>query len=265
MSARPLKRPSRKKHRPIAVFDLDGTLVREQLLVLLAKECFDLQIFRRVAEVVFKRIRLQHRDRKITFEDYDRRIIDIFVERVKGKLRSDVQMAAEAVFDKHRDWLYRFTKALTEEVAETHQRITITGAMQETVQLLAPYWGMEHWYATELEVDGSGRYTGQTVALPVRDKRTALMTHIREHGGSLKGSVAIGDTLSDVPMLGIVERPIVFNPDDKLATIAEERRWPVVVERKGSIFVIRGTACRRFSAKNEDDTRRAVRHVLALR
>ena len=54
--------------RPIAAFDLDGSLVRKQLLVLLYEECFDLQIFRPVALKRFRKISLEHRDRKVTFE-----------------------------------------------------------------------------------------------------------------------------------------------------------------------------------------------------
>lgn len=256
------EKPQYRENRPIAVFDLDGTLIREQLLVLLSKECFELQIFRRVAEVVFKSVRLKHRDRKISFEDYDRQIIEIFTQRVKGKLRSDVQMAAEQVFDKHRDWLYRFTKALLEETTKSHERITITGAMLETVSLLAPYWGMEHAYATELEVDTDGRYTGATKALPVRDKRAALLSHLERHGGTLEGSIAIGDTLSDMPMLQTVERPIVFNPDDKLAAFADRHGWPTVIERKDCIYVIRSGSCKRFAS---EDAHRAVKYVLAIK
>ena len=252
------KRAPRSK-RPLAVFDLDGTLIREQLLVLLTKECFDLEIFRRVAEVIFKEVRLTHRDRKITFEEYDQQIIDLFSQRVKGKLQSDIKIAARHVHDKHRDWLYKFTRALIEETTETHERITITGAMQETVSLLAPYWGLTHIYATVLEVDSNGRYTGQATSLPVRDKRAALRGHIKEHGGTLKGSLAIGDTLSDVPMLQEVERPVMFNPDDKLAEIGDAHGWTTVLERKDCIYVLAQGKSKRFSS---DDAAKAARHVL---
>ncbi|MEY4722498.1 MAG: hypothetical protein RLZZ324_11, partial [Candidatus Parcubacteria bacterium] len=237
-----------KKPRPVAVFDLDGTLVREQLLVLLTKEFFELGIFRPIVERIFKEVRLKHRDRKISFEEYDGQIIDIYSESVRGKLRKHVQFAAKNVFDKHRDWLYRFTKALIEEVTATHERITITGAMHETVSLLAPYWGMEHAYCTELETDDAGRYDGRYRALPVKDKKAALLAHLKKTDATLEGSVAIGDTLSDAPVLRSVVIPIVFNPDDKLADIADECGWPIVVERKDCIYVMQRGRCKRFSA-----------------
>ncbi len=250
------------KARPVAAFDLDGSLVREQLLVLLTKECFELQIFRRVAEVVFKKVRLTHRDRKITFEQYDRKIISLFTERIKGKLKSDVEMAAEAVYEKHRDWLYVFTRSLLAELKPTHECVTITGAMVETVGLLAPYWGFEYHYGSVLEVDDLGRYTGKELEMPVADKRAALLKHVAKTGASLEGSVALGDTGSDIPMLSTVERPIAFNPNDVLADHAEKNGWPIVLERKDCIHVIKDGTCRRFASVN---AKQAATYVLGLK
>jgi HAD superfamily phosphoserine phosphatase-like hydrolase len=249
----------KKKARPVAAFDLDGSLVREQLLVLLTKECFELDIFRTVAEVVFKEIRLQHRDRKITFEDYDRRIIGLFIERIKGKLRSDVEIAAKRVHDKHRDWLYVFSKTLLAELKPTHACITITGALSEVVEKLAPYWGFERFYATKLEVDGLGRYTGEHTELPVADKKKALLDHVAAHGGDLEGSVALGDTGSDIPLLSVVDLPIAFNPNDTLRTEAEARGWPIVLERKDSIYVLADGAVRSFRSSDADEAVRYLR------
>jgi HAD superfamily phosphoserine phosphatase-like hydrolase len=247
--------------RPVAAFDLDGSLVREQLLVLLTKECFELQIFRKVAEVLFKEVRLIHRDRKITFEDYDRQVIALFTSRIKGKLRGDVEVAAKRVYEKHRDWLYVFTRALLEELKTTHECITITGAMIETVSLLAPYWGFEFHYGTELEVDELGRYTGRDVSVPVMDKRGALLAHVAKTGATLEGSVALGDTGSDIAMLSTVSRPVAFNPNDALADAAEKHGWPIVIERKDSIYVLsEGTSRRFFSG----DARAAARYLLSL-
>lgn len=249
-----------KKKKPVAAFDLDGSLVREQLLVLLIKECFEQDIFRKVAERVFKKIRLTHRDRKMTFEVYDRQIIDLFIERIKGKLKSDVEIAAEIVYEKHRDWLYVFTRTLLGELKKSHSCITITGALSDVVTKLAPYWGFEHFYSTELEVDELGRYTGKHTALPVMDKKKAIFEHIAKTGQDLSGSVALGDTGSDIPLLSAVELPIAFNPNNVLRVEAENRGWPIVIERKDCIYVIAGDRIRTF---NSGDAIEAVRHVLA--
>ena len=50
------------------------------------------------------------------------------------------------------------------------------------------------------------------------------------------GSVGVGDSESDIPMLSTVERPIAFNPTRNLYEHAVEHAWPVVVERKNMIY-----------------------------
>jgi len=247
--------------RPVAAFDLDGSLVRKQLLVLLYEECFDLQIFRPVALKRFRKISLEHRDRKVTFEVYDRQIIELFVERIKKRRKDDLDFAAEQVYEKNKDWLYVFSKTLLGTLKSTHQCITITGAMNEVVSRLAPYWGFEHWYATELQVDASGCYTGKDKALPVADKRRALLEHIAKHGADLQGSIGLGDTGSDIPMLETVELPIAFNPNEVLGTEAEKRGWTIVIERKDRIYVLAGDAGKAFRSS---DAESAVRYVLGL-
>lgn len=252
----------KKPPRPLAAFDFDGTLVREQLLVLLTKQCLELGIFRPVFDVMFRKVRLKHRDRLITFEEYDREIIQLFSHRIKGKMREDLLLAASQVYDKHRDWLYVFTRTLLGELRKTHEMIAITGAMQEVVEHLAPYWGFERFYATELEVSEDGRYTGADKSVPVYDKGKALREHVARYKSSLHGSVAIGDTGSDVSMLAEVDIPIAFNPNGVLHDIAQQRGWPVVLERKDGIYVLMGNIVRRFKSSDPKESLDAVRYVL---
>lgn len=250
---------AKTKSQPIAAFDLDGTLTREQLLVLLLKECFELGVFPKVAELAFRDMRRAHRDRKLSYDVYERRLIDLFEERIRGKIRVDVDVVAGIVAQKNRDWLYVFSRTLLDMLKKTHRCIAITGALEETVRMLAPEWGFERYYATVLEIDNEGRYTGHTLKLPVADKGKVLAEAMREFNCDAAGSVAIGDTGSDIPLLASVEHPIAFNPNNTLASEAERRGWPMVVERKDCIYVCASGAYRRFTREHATD---AVRYVL---
>jgi phosphoserine phosphatase len=53
---------------------------------------------------------------------------------------------------------------------------------------------------------------------------------------NLDGSVGVGDTLSDVGFLELVQPPIVFNPNCSLFDVARQQDWPIVVERKDVIY-----------------------------
>ncbi|MEK9176835.1 MAG: hypothetical protein AAB923_00910, partial [Patescibacteria group bacterium] len=67
----------------------------------------------------------------------------------------------------------------------------------------------------------------------------AIVRHaMRKFGGAYRGSVAVGDTESEIPMLRLVERPIAFNPNRKLFAYAKRRGWEIVVERKDVVYEI---------------------------
>ena len=46
----------------------------------------------------------------------------------------------------------------------------------------------------------------------------------------------MGDTEGDIPMLSVVENPICFNPNAKLAEVARANGWDIVIERKDVIY-----------------------------
>ncbi|MDQ4105593.1 MAG: hypothetical protein M3157_00235, partial [Actinomycetota bacterium] len=84
-----------------------------------------------------------------------------------------------------------------------------------------------------------GRYTRALLRDPFSDKRRVLKEFVNETGRNLDGSVGVGDTLSDVGFLGLVHTPIVFNPNRALFEVADQRGWPIVVERKDVIYNLR--------------------------
>ena len=70
------------------------------------------------------------------------------------------------------------------------------------------------------------------------DKKKALLHLVEKHGFSLKGSVGVGDTESDIGIFELVEEPICFNPTANLVKVARQRNWKIVVERKDAIYEI---------------------------
>jgi phosphoserine phosphatase len=246
----------------IGAFDCDGTFEREQFLALFISAGIMLGVFPQSLGEEFEALRLRHRDRHISFESYDRTMIEMFLTHVRGLPESEIARIGEYIFTRDRDWNYRFTKALMRAIKPTHRTIMITGALEQIAKLIAPYWGFDAHAATVMEVDAGGRLTGKAAQLPVSDKRTALLRFVKETpGATLEGSVSIGDTLSDLPMLDLADKPIAFNPDYALAVPTQENGWAHVVERKDVIYVI-PPDCPIFPASKADE---AVAYALSLR
>lgn len=224
------------KPRSVAAFDLDGTLFREQLLILCIHECAARGLISQRAKREFEKLRRRHADRHISFPVYNQAIIDLFLDSIKGKKVGEFLKVARSLARKEHELVYFFSGALLATLRRTHDCITITGALREIVSYLAPYLGFNAFYATELEtVDG--RYTGRDGKLHVSDKAAALQSYVAATGASLVGSVALGDTISDAPMLAMVETPIAFNPVKELREQALRYDWPIVVERKDCLYV----------------------------
>lgn len=246
--------------KPIAAFDLDGTLVREHLLFMLLGTFFELKIFSPAAEARFHDLCEDFNGRKIPHNEYSDALVKMFDLNIQGVSVHHVRYAAQRVARLHCDWLYSFTKALLETVKQTHECITITGAIKEVVEELAPYWGFSELYATEM-CQRNDVYTGKTKCVPLRDKSAVLKKHMKKYCTPFRDSIAVGDTGSDIAMLAEVERPIAFNPNAELAAVAEKRGWPIVVERKDCIYVMRRTGYRRFPI---EDAASAVDFILDL-
>ncbi len=244
--------------KSFAAYDIDGSLFREQTLAMLIRQFVDRRIFSQRAGSEYRKLRHAHASRHISFQEYNRGLIDLFLRNIKGKKVSDFRKAARGLVRKHRDLLYTFPKALLAELKSTHHCIAVTGAIQEVVELAAPYWGFEEFYATELEIVDGG-YTGRDKVLHVGDKAAALRDYIAKTGVGLAGSVALGDTISDAPILSMVETPIAFHPDNALCEQAQRYRWPIIHERKDCVCVVIAGVARYFSI---DRIGEAVAHVL---
>ena len=67
-------------------------------------------------------------------------------------------------------------------------------------------------------------------------KHAVLQELIDKHHAGMAGSIAVGDVASDISMLEMVEKPIVFNPERKLFDRAKAKGWKIVIERKNIVY-----------------------------
>ena len=115
--------------------------------------------------------------------------------------------------------------------------MAISHSPYEVVAPFAKKFGFNKTYATVYEVDKQVRFTGKVLYEDVIfNKDKTLKRAIEKEGLNLKGSIAVGDTESDVPMLKLVDNPIAFNPSKGLYKVAKRRKWQIVVERKDVVY-----------------------------
>lgn len=106
--------------------------------------------------------------------------------------------------------------------------------------MLAEYYGFDDYGGSEYEVI-NGHFTGKKALLKKERKPEYLKELVAKHGASYDGSIAVGDSESDIPMLEAVEHPIAFNPTKLLFDHARAQGWKIVVERKNVVYEMEPT------------------------
>ncbi len=220
-----------------AVFDIDGTLIRWQLYHALVDR---LAKYGHLGEGVYEslqasRMRWKRRENEDGFYNYELDLIAVF-DKAVAKLDVDIFDAmVEEVFEQYKDQVYTYTRDLILKLkADGYKIIAISGSHTELVEKIAEYYAFDDFVGTSYARRGKNLSPDPFVAS--HHKADLLEKLIAKHNLDLKDSYAVGDTLSDAPMLAMVENPIAFNPDKRLYNLAQKNGWKVVVERKNVVY-----------------------------
>lgn len=220
--------------KPLAVFDIDGTIFRSSLLIEVTEALIKTGVFPRSIEARYDREYADWINRKGSYETYLQKLVDAFKAELKGVMVHRLEEVADLVITTHARRTYRYTRDLIKELKKTHYLAAISGSPEELVSRFAKVYGFDHYHATVYH-HKDGRFDG-TCQRGDLGKGERVMELVKEHGLTLDRSVGVGDTESDAAFLQLVERPIAFNPNSVLFKTAMEHGWQVVVERKDVIY-----------------------------
>lgn len=223
--------------RRFAVFDIDGTLFRWQLFHELIFELADQGALppEFKAEIAPPLADWHNRRSSSAFHDYELRLVQAFSRHLRGLSVADFRACVQIVIDRSGDRVYRYTRDYLQRLRDDdYCLIAISGSFAEIVEVFAEKYGFNYWVGSRCHHQ-AGRFTGQADWM-YNQKGPALRQLVERHQLSWAGSVAVGDTASDIPMLELVEHPLAFNPNDELLAHAMHRGWKVVVERKNVAY-----------------------------
>lgn len=223
--------------KKFAVFDIDGTLIRWQLYHAIADEFVKLGYIKpeRYQGVKEARMEWKRRSGKGGFRSYEKVLIETYESILKDLTLQQFMTAAESVFDEYKDQVYVYPRDLTSSLKKRgYLLFAISGSQIEIVEKIASYYSFDEWVGTVYQYK-DGRYTGQK-NIGSHDKAATLKQMIRRHDVTMRGSIAIGDSKSDIAMLELVEQPIAFNPEAELFSHAKNSSWKVVIERKNMVY-----------------------------
>ncbi|MGZ3424113.1 MAG: HAD family hydrolase [Polyangiales bacterium] len=215
---------------PASYFDVDGTLVRTNLVhptvFYLANQQNPLESLRKIGRAIAltpKMIVAEMRDRR-TFNE-------LLFSTYEGISQDRLLCLADEAFDSVlKKALHPHAKDLVKRcLDEGHEVVLVSGALDFLMKRLADYLGAHHVIANRLEIKdtrATGRILRPVVAGP--EKARLIREHAKERGHDLNECFAYSDSYSDVPMLSVVGHPACVNPDAKLRQLARAYSWPIV-------------------------------------
>ena len=223
--------------KQFAVFDIDGTLIRWQLYHAIADELaksghIDAETYASIRDARADWKRRKHED---SFKAYEEHLVIAYRLLLTKLTVPRFELAAQAVFDEYKDQVYVFTRDLIKHLKKKgYVLLAISGSQSEIVEKIADYYGFDDFVGSYYHRE-KGKFTGE-FDLTVFSKDKVLSGLIAKHGLTPDGSIAVGDSTSDIAMMKLVDRPIAFNPEKSLLAHAKSAAWEVVVERKNVIY-----------------------------
>lgn len=234
----PILRYNTIMKKKVAIFDIDGTIFRSSLLIELVNVLIDRKIFPYKARKEFDDEYNAWLNRKGDYQAYIGAVVKTFIKYIRGIHKDEIIDASHVVYEHHKNRIYRYTRDLTRELkGRGYYLLAISHSPKLVLDEFGKNLGFDKIYGTIYEWNEAEEFTGRIRDEElIFDKSKILIRAVEKEGLTLKSSVGVGDTESDIVFLKMVDKPICFNPNQKLYKEAKKCRWKIVVERKDVIY-----------------------------
>jgi HAD superfamily phosphoserine phosphatase-like hydrolase len=228
------------KKQKVAVFDIDGTLFRSSLLIEVVDALIQEGVFPMAAQQEYDKAFQAWLDRKGSYEDYIHDVVRVFSKYAKGVPYAEFLRVAERTALIYQNRLYRFTRDLVRDLKKkNYYLLAISHSPKTILDGFCKELGFDKVYGHIYESDVNEVMTGKKMYDELMsDKGKVLERAIEKENLTLTGSVGVGDSESDIAFLKMVDRPICFNPNQKLYAYAKRVGWKIVVERKDVVYIL---------------------------
>jgi putative phosphoserine phosphatase/1-acylglycerol-3-phosphate O-acyltransferase len=223
--------PSGSRDRPIAFFDLDGTLIAGYSIVALARETVKKNLTDGEWQQSAKLMRDLVLQRTRRAGSNYHRLVRRLSRALEGMRESALEDLGQSAYH---HFLARQIYPEAVALVEAHRRaghtlVLLTSASRYQAEPVARVLGIDNICCTRLEVE-NGQFTGK-VLTPMcfgEGKALAARRIARQQGTSLKNAWFYTDSSADLPLLRSVGHPVAVNPSERLAQQAERNEWPML-------------------------------------
>ncbi|MGZ5000298.1 MAG: histidinol-phosphatase [Methylomonas sp.] len=212
----------------LAIFDLDNTLIADDSDYLWGQFLVD--------HGIVDKAYYEEANKKF-YEDYKRGDLNI-VEFLDFCLTPLALHDAQQLYR----WREQFVETMIKpvmldaarELVEKHRSagdtlLVITATNSFVTEPIVKLYGIDNLVATTPEFK-NGQFTGKFLGTPCfqEGKVKRLQEWLESSQQSLEGSFFYSDSINDLPLLKLVDKPIAVDPDEKLAEAAKLAGWPII-------------------------------------
>lgn len=143
------------------------------------------------------------------------KLSELHAQFMQQKIEPIILPKALALLQKHRD--------------QGDFLLIITATNSFVTSPIAARLGVDAIIATDPEIiDGS--YTGKVAGTPCfQDGKVTRLNHwLKDNNHTLQGSSFYSDSRNDLPLLVLVDHPVVVDADETLTLTAQQNSWPVI-------------------------------------
>ncbi|WP_461615627.1 HAD-IB family hydrolase [Clostridium sp. Marseille-QA1073] len=223
-----------------AFFDIDGTIYREGLITEVFKKIIKYELVEE--KKWYSEVRpsfIKWDKRQGDYDTYLLKMVDIYIEAIKGISRHHIDYIAKKVIEQKGDRVYTFSRErIRWHKEQGHIVIAISGSPIELVREMSSKYNMDDYRGSIYLLDENETYTGDIIPMwDSESKEKALMELKEKYDIDLEKSYAYGDTSGDFTMFKSVGIPYCINPTKELLTkVMEDEevkdKIKVIVERK---------------------------------
>ena len=222
--------PSERQYNKAAFYDVDGTLVKTNIVHTYGYYAMNRGSIRGIAARTLGAI--ASIPLFATLDIVDRKMFNEFFYRYYAGLSEDrlLTLAEEMFDDLLKPAIFPKARDLIEEARRSGCKIVlVTGALDFTVRPLLKYLQADDMIANKMQYVG-GIATGKVIPPIIEgaNKAYAVREYCVREKLALEKSYAYSDSASDYAMLAIVGRPTAVNPDIRLRALARAYQWPIL-------------------------------------
>jgi HAD superfamily hydrolase (TIGR01490 family) len=216
-----------------AIFDFDGTLYKKETFPVLMKHLKHHPLYHKRYKRFFRTILPPYIGYKLKIYPEHRmreRSMQIYLSSLNNLSTEEVYSYFGELADKMQDdYNTKVLEKLNSHLAKGDMVMIVSGAFTPLLKAAANKYNIDKIIGTEVPF-AENKFDSKAPIYHIQGarKKEKIQEAFKNSEIDWENSYAYADSLSDLPVLEMVGNPVAVQPEPRLLTVAEERKWEII-------------------------------------